>query len=48
MIHLTDITRPHGVRILFQNAGFQIPPNPGTGLAGPNSASQSGQESRTA
>ncbi|SDZ98692.1 ATP-binding cassette, subfamily F, member 3 [Desulfuromusa kysingii] len=41
MIHLTDITKQHGNRILFKNAGFQILPGSRTGLVGPNGAGKS-------
>ncbi|GAB6082932.1 ABC-F family ATP-binding cassette domain-containing protein [Desulfuromonas carbonis] len=38
MIHLTNITRQHGARILFKNASFQITPGSRSGLVGPNGA----------
>jgi ATP-binding cassette subfamily F protein 3 len=41
MIHLTDITKQHGNRVLFKNAGFQIVPGSRTGLVGPNGAGKS-------
>ncbi len=41
MIHLTDITKQHGNRVLFKNAGFQILPGSRTGLVGPNGAGKS-------
>jgi ATP-binding cassette subfamily F protein 3 len=41
MIHLTNITRQHGSRVLFQNASFQILPGSRAGLVGPNGAGKS-------
>ncbi|MEA3363671.1 MAG: ABC-F family ATP-binding cassette domain-containing protein [Thermodesulfobacteriota bacterium] len=41
MIHLTDITKQHGNRVLFKNGGFQILPGSRTGLVGPNGAGKS-------
>ncbi|MDX2480806.1 MAG: ATP-binding cassette domain-containing protein [Desulfuromusa sp.] len=41
MIHMTDITKQHGNRVLFKNAGFQILPGSRTGLVGPNGAGKS-------
>ncbi len=41
MIHLNNITRQHGARILFQNANFQITPGSRSGLVGPNGAGKS-------
>ncbi|HKJ04503.1 MAG TPA: ABC-F family ATP-binding cassette domain-containing protein [Geopsychrobacteraceae bacterium] len=41
MIHLTDITKQHGNRVLFKNASFQILPGSRTGLVGPNGAGKS-------
>ncbi len=41
MIHLANITRQHGARILFQNASFQITPGSRSGLVGPNGAGKS-------
>ncbi len=41
MIHLTNITKQHGNRVLFKNAGFQILPGSRTGLVGPNGAGKS-------
>lgn len=41
MIHLTDITKQHGTRVLFKNASFQILPGSRTGLVGPNGAGKS-------
>jgi ATP-binding cassette, subfamily F, member 3 len=41
MIHLTNITRQHGARSLFQNASFQITPGSRNGLVGPNGAGKS-------
>ncbi len=38
MIHLTNIEKQHGSRILLQNAGMQILPGTHTGLVGPNGA----------
>ncbi|MFZ2634400.1 MAG: ABC-F family ATP-binding cassette domain-containing protein [Desulfosalsimonadaceae bacterium] len=38
MIHLTNITKQHGDRILFKNASLQIHSGSRTGLAGPNGA----------
>ncbi|MDR3631407.1 MAG: ATP-binding cassette domain-containing protein, partial [Desulfocapsaceae bacterium] len=38
MIHLTNICKQHGSRILFQNASLQILPETRTGLVGPNGA----------
>ena len=38
MIHLTNICKQHGTRILFENAGLQILPYTRTGLVGPNGA----------
>jgi ATP-binding cassette subfamily F protein 3 len=38
MIHLSNITRQHGSRVLFQDAGLQILPGSRTGLVGPNGA----------
>ncbi len=41
MIHLTNITKQHGSRVLFKNAAFQILPGSRTGLVGPNGAGKS-------
>ncbi len=41
MIHLTNITKQHGTRVLFKNAAFQILPGSRTGLVGPNGAGKS-------
>ncbi|MEW6426811.1 MAG: ABC-F family ATP-binding cassette domain-containing protein [Thermodesulfobacteriota bacterium] len=41
MIHLSNITRQHGSRVLFRNAGFQILPGDRAGLVGPNGAGKS-------
>jgi ATP-binding cassette subfamily F protein 3 len=41
MIHLTNMTRQHGARSLFQNASFQITPGSRSGLVGPNGAGKS-------
>jgi ATP-binding cassette subfamily F protein 3 len=38
MIHLSNLTRQHGERILFKNASFQILPGSRNGLVGPNGA----------
>ena len=41
MIHLTNITRQHGARVLFRDASFQILPGSRSGLVGPNGAGKS-------
>jgi ATP-binding cassette subfamily F protein 3 len=41
MIHLTNIARQHGNRVLFQNASLQITPGSRSGLVGPNGAGKS-------
>ena len=41
MIHLNNITRQHGARLLFQNASFQITAGSRSGLVGPNGAGKS-------
>ncbi len=41
MVHLTNITRQHGSRVLFANASFQILPGSRSGLVGPNGAGKS-------
>ncbi len=41
MIHLTNITRQHGTRVLFQKASFQITAGSRSGLVGPNGAGKS-------
>jgi len=41
MIHLTDITKQHGNRVLFKHASLQIPAGSRTGLVGPNGAGKS-------
>ena len=41
MIHLTNITRQHGTRVLFRDASFQILPGSRSGLVGPNGAGKS-------
>ena len=41
MIHLTNITKQHGSRILFQDGAFQILPGVRSGLVGPNGAGKS-------
>ncbi|WP_319586678.1 ABC-F family ATP-binding cassette domain-containing protein [uncultured Desulfobulbus sp.] len=38
MIHLTNITKQHGSRVLFRDASMQILPATRTGLVGPNGA----------
>ena len=38
MVHLSNLTRQHGERILFKNASFQILPGSRNGLVGPNGA----------
>ena len=38
MIHLTNLTRQHGTRVLFQNASVQILPGSRNGLVGANGA----------
>jgi len=38
MIHLSNITRQHGSRVLFRDASFQILPDSRNGLVGPNGA----------
>jgi len=38
MIHLSNITRQHGSRVLFRDASFQILPASRSGLVGPNGA----------
>jgi ATP-binding cassette subfamily F protein 3 len=38
MIHLSNMTRQHGDRVLFKNASFQILPGSRSGLVGPNGA----------
>ncbi len=38
MIHLTNITKQHGNRVLFKNASCQILPGSRAGLVGPNGA----------
>jgi len=38
MIHLSNLTRQHGDRVLFKNASFQILPGSRSGLVGPNGA----------
>src|SRR4051812_12056802 len=38
MIHLKDVTKQYGSRILFQNASLQIRPGDKIGLVGPNGA----------
>ncbi len=41
MIHLTNITRQHGTRVLFQKSSFQITAGSRSGLVGPNGAGKS-------
>jgi len=41
MIHLSNITRQHGARVLFRDASFQITPGSRSGLVGPNGAGKS-------
>jgi ATP-binding cassette subfamily F protein 3 len=41
MIHLTDISKQHGNRVLFKHASFQILPGSRSGLVGPNGAGKS-------
>jgi ATP-binding cassette subfamily F protein 3 len=38
MIHLSNLTRQHGDRVLFKNASLQILPGSRSGLVGPNGA----------
>ncbi len=38
MIHLTDITKQYGSRVLYANASFQVRPGDKIGLVGPNGA----------
>jgi len=38
MIHLTNISKQHGTRVLFRDASLQILPGSRTGLVGPNGA----------
>src|SRR4051812_21371102 len=38
MIHLKDVTKQYGSRILFQDASFQVRPGDKIGLVGPNGA----------
>ncbi|MFZ5799636.1 MAG: ABC-F family ATP-binding cassette domain-containing protein [Thermodesulfobacteriota bacterium] len=41
MLQLSNITRQHGDRILFRDAGFQLQPGDRVGLVGPNGAGKS-------
>lgn len=41
MIHLTNITKQHGRKVLFSNASLQILPGVRSGLVGPNGAGKS-------
>ncbi|NBQ54733.1 MAG: ABC transporter ATP-binding protein, partial [Proteobacteria bacterium] len=38
MIHLSNITKRFGDRVLYQNATFMVRPNDKIGLVGPNGA----------
>lgn len=38
MIHLVNITKQYGEKVLFKDAGFQVRPNDKIGLVGPNGA----------
>lgn len=38
MIHVTNVTKQYGNKILYKNAGFQINPGEKIGLVGPNGA----------
>jgi ATP-binding cassette subfamily F protein 3 len=38
MVHLNNLTRQHGARVLFREASFQILPGSRSGLVGPNGA----------
>ena len=38
MIHLSNVTKQYGSKVLYQNANFQIRPNDRIGLVGPNGA----------
>jgi ATP-binding cassette subfamily F protein 3 len=41
MVHLINITRQHGDRVLFRDANFQVLPGDRAGLVGPNGAGKS-------
>ena len=41
MIHLTNITKQYGQKVLFQNASMQVRPTDKIGLVGPNGAGKS-------
>lgn len=41
MIHLTNVSKQYGTRILYQNASFQVRPGDKIGLVGPNGAGKS-------
>lgn len=41
MVHLINITRQHGDRVLFRDASFQVLPGDRAGLVGPNGAGKS-------
>ena len=38
MIHLTNVTKQYGPRILYKDASFQVRPGDKIGLVGPNGA----------
>src|SRR3954469_25624851 len=38
MIHLTNVTKQYGTRVLFKDASFQVRPGDKIGLVGPNGA----------
>src|SRR5437660_1724781 len=38
MIHLTNITKQYGTRVLYANGSFQVRPGDKIGLVGPNGA----------
>ena len=38
MIHLTNVTKQYGPRVLYKDASFQIRPGDKIGLVGPNGA----------
>jgi ATP-binding cassette subfamily F protein 3 len=41
MIHLTNVTKQYGSRVLYKNASFQVRPGDKIGLVGPNGAGKS-------
>ena len=41
MVHLSNITKQYGNKVLFKNASFQINPGEKSGLVGPNGAGKS-------